>query len=312
MRVAPRASYPARVRRRVSALERREHWWFLAFISPWIVGFLAYFLYPVIASLVLSFTRYNIVQPARWIGLDNYRTLLSDPVFWKSMQVTYEYAIVAIPLLMGAGLLLAVLLNVRVAGMRVIRTVFYLPSLIPQVSLALLFVWLLTPEFGLLNYALYMLLHVQGPDWLGDPRWTMPAVWLMSLWGVGSTMVLLLAGLQGVPKELYEASAIDGAGPWRQFRAITIPMISPVLFFLLITGVIGALQTFTNIYVLTGGGPDYATEFYNLYLYQNAFLFHKMGYASAQAWILFLMAIFWTVLLFRSAGRWVYYGGLNL
>jgi multiple sugar transport system permease protein len=290
-------------------LRRREALWFHIFVAPWIIGFLVFTLYPTVAALYLSFTRYNALHPPIFVGLANYHTLFQDPVFFTSLRVTFTYAIIAVPLHLAIGLLLAVLLNQRIRAMRFIRTVYYMPAVLPAVIVALMWIWLFDYNFGLINYIIYSLLHIRGPDWLGDPHWVMPAIILASLWGVGAPMVIYLAGLQSIPKELYEAAEVDGANQLRRFFAITIPLISPVTFFNFIIGLISSLQIFTNIYVLTGGGPDYASYFYNLYLYNNAFQFFKLGIASAQAWILFVIIMVLTLLAFRTAGRAVYYGG---
>jgi len=261
----------------------------------------------VLASLYFSFTRYNILQPPHWIGLANYRHLIASPLFWKSLAITLYYTVLALPATLLLGLVVASLLNLRVPGIRVLRTVYYLPTLIPPVAGALLWTWLLNPQFGLIDYVLQRAFHIHGPAWLVSPTWVIPAIALMSLWGFGGSMVIYLAAMQGIPEEYYEAAQIDGASSRHLFWRITLPLLTPVIFFTVILGLIGSFQIFTQVYVLTQGGPDYASYFYNLYLYENAFDYYKMGLASAQAWILFLIILGCTLLLFRSSALWVHY-----
>lgn len=280
------------------------------FISPWIVGFLGLQVGPMLASLVLSFTEYQIVAPPRFIGLANYiKMFTADESFRDALKVTFTYGVVSVPLQLVVGLIVALLMNQRVPALRLWRTIYYLPNVVSGVSVAMLWIWIFHSQFGLINLVLRVTTGIQGPAWLGDPRWALPALILMSLWTVGSSMIVNLAGLQGIPTELYEAAAIDGATWWHKFWRITLPMLSPVLFFNLVMGVIGSFQYFTNAYVMTGGGPGRATLFYNLYLYNNAFLYYKMGYASALAWVLFLIILVLTLLIFKSSPMWVYYEG---
>lgn len=293
--------------RRGGTLRRQEAFYFHLFILPWLLGFLIFVAYPILASLYFSFTQYNVLTPPKWIGFGNYGHLLHDPLFWQSLSVTLHYTVLALPLSLIFGLVVATLLNARMPGMRVLRTIYYLPTLVSPVAAALLWTWLLNPQFGLINFALAGLFHIPGPDWLTSRHWVIPAIVLMSLWGFGGNMIIYLAAMQGIPEEYYDAASIDGAGAFRRFRAITIPLLTPAIFFTLILGLIGAFQVFSQVYVLTQGGPDYASYFYNLYLYQNAFQFFKMGLASAQAWILFVIILACTLLLFRSSGGWVNY-----
>ncbi len=299
-------------------LERREALWFWFFISPWIVGFLAFTIGPILASAYLSLTEYNIASAPKFIGLDNYSQLFADRIFWKSLQVTGYYTLLAVPLGICASLLLAVLLNQKVPFLGVFRTLYYLPSLLGgSVAVALLFLWIFNPQFGILNYIIRQLvgpnglipLGINGPRWLQDPNWVIPSFTLISLWGFGGGMLIYLAALQGVPTHLYEAATIDGAGRIRQFFTITIPMISPVILFTFITGVIGSFQTFTTAYIISNGtgGPAYASMFYVFYLFLNAFRRYRMGVAAAQAWILFAIILLLTLLLFRVSRRYVYY-----
>ncbi|MCL4543603.1 MAG: sugar ABC transporter permease [Chloroflexi bacterium] len=292
---------------RPGSLKRQEIWYFHLFVLPWIIGFAVFVAYPILASLYFSFTKYNVLNPPKWIGLANYAQLFHSRLFWKSLGVTLHYTVLALPLSLVLGLLIATFLNARVPGMRMLRTIYYLPTLVPPVAAALLWTWLLNPQFGLINFVLFWALHIQGPAWLTSQTWVIPAIVLMSLWGFGGNMIIYLAAMQGIPEEYYDAAAIDGAGTVRRFISITIPLLTPAIFFTLILGLIGSFQVFSQVYVLTQGGPNYASYFYNLYLYQNAFQFFKMGLASAQAWILFLIILACTLLLFRSSGSWVNY-----
>jgi len=291
------------------SLQTREALWFHVFTLPWLLGFLIFTLIPMVASFALSFTRYNVLTPAKFVGFKNFTLLFQDPIFWKSLRVTFVYTGIAVPLSMVISLFLAVLLNLRVPGMRAIRTIYYLPSILPAVVTGLVWVWLFSVDFGLLNYLIYLITGLKGPNWLGSERWVMQAMIISGLWGVGGGVLILLAALQNIPDELYEAAELDGAGVLQRFRHVTVPMISSVILYNLIVGIIGSLQTFARIYVLTGGGPNYASYFYNLYIYDNAFSFLKFGLASAQAWILFVVILILTYLALRTSGRWVYYAG---
>jgi multiple sugar transport system permease protein len=243
------------------------------------------------------------------VGLGNYVYLFTrDPLFWRSLGVTFTYTLVAVPLNLALALVLAMLLNLRVPGMRVLRTVYYLPTVMPQVATSMLWMFLFAPTFGVIDWALAVLFHITGPNWLSDPHWVMPAFILMSLWGVGGAMVIFLAGLQSVPPELYEAAQLDGASGIVQFVRVTLPSISPVVLFNLIVGMIGAMQIFTTAFVMTQGGPDYASYFFNLAIYNNAFVYFKMGLASAQAWVLLLIVMIMTLVVFATSSRWVFYG----
>ena len=307
--VRARSAQTPAVRRRGLSLRTQEAIWFHVFIVPWLLGFICFTAGPMLASLYFGFTKYNAIQPPQWVGLRNFRLLFQDAIFWKSLRVTFTFAALFVPMQLSISVFLATLLNTRVPGMRLIRTIYYLPSILPAVVTGLVWVWLFNPDFGLLNYVIYKVLGVRGPNWLGSERWVMPAVIISGLWGMGAGVLILLAALQSVPEELYEAAELDGAGIPRRFAHITLPMISPVLLYNLLIGLIGALQTFARIYVLTGGGPNYASYFYNLYLYHNAFSYFKLGLASAQAWILFVVIMILTLIMLRTSGRWVYYAG---
>ncbi len=291
------------------SLRRRESLWGYFFIGPWVIGFIIFTAGPMLASLVLSLTHYDIASAPIFVGLDNYVKLFTgDPKFWHALRVTMTYAFIAIPLNLIFGFLVAYLLNLRVPGVAFWRTIYYLPSVMPGVATALLWGLLFNPRIGVINWLL-SLVGIKGPGWLASPQWALPALILMSLWGVGGGMIIYLAGLQGIPTSLYEAAQIDGANRWQQLTRITLPLMSPVIFYNLVTGIIGTFQYFTDAYVLTGGGPVDATLFYNLYLYKQAFTYRNMGYASALAWVLFVIVLVFTLLVFKSSDLWVYYEG---
>jgi multiple sugar transport system permease protein len=296
--------------KKMKPLARREAINAYLLISPWLIGFVIFTLGPMVASLIFSFTNYSIAKPPmKFIGLVNYAQILfQDYRFWKSLRITLTYAVFAIPLGLVFGLLLALLLNSKVPGISVWRTVYYTPSVVSGVAVAILWVYLFNPQYGIINWAL-SLVNIKGPGWLNSPQWALPALIIMSLWGVGGGMIIYLAGLQGIPTALYEAAEVDGASTVQKFFNITLPMITPVLFYNLIIGIIFTFQIFTQVYVMTGGGPVESTLFYNLYLYNNAFRYQEMGYASALAWILFLIVLVLTMLVFKSSAMWVYYEG---
>jgi len=288
-------------------MAKREERYFYLCISPWIAGFLIFTAGPIVASLFFSFCNYDVVTPPDWIGIQNYKRLLSDPLFWQSLKVTSYFSLASVPLGIALSLIIAILLNQNIKGLTWFRTIYYMPSVISGVAVALLWMWIFNPEFGVLNFLLWKLFHIQGPAWLMSEEWVIPALIIMSLWGIGGDIVIYLAGLQGIPTELYEAAEIDGANSFNKFLNITIPMMSPVLLFTLIMGIINSFQVFTQAYVMTRGGPHYASLFYVLYIYQNAFQFFSMGYASALSWILFLIILALTFLIFKSSPLWVYY-----
>ncbi|MBI3958003.1 MAG: sugar ABC transporter permease [Chloroflexi bacterium] len=300
-------------------IARREAIWFWIFILPWVIGFILFRGGPIIASLFLSFTNYNVASPPEWAALDNFTRLFNDRIFIKSLQVSVYYTFLSVPLGIVASLSLAVLLNQKgVPFLGVFRTLYYIPALVAgSVAVAFLFQWVLNPSFGILNYLIGLFvgpsgvipLGIKGPKWFFDPNWVVPSFVLLSLWGFGGSMLLYLAGLQGVPTTLYEAATIDGANAWQRFRNVTLPMISPVILFTFITGMIGSFQVFTPAYIVSNGegGPAYASMFYVLYLYLNAFRRYRFGYASAQAWLLFIVILVLTILAFRASRRAVYY-----
>lgn len=278
------------------------------FASPWIIGFILWTVGPMLASLVMAFTNWDLITEPKFVGAQNFTTMLADNLVWKSLQVTTVFAVVSVPLQIILGLGLALLLNSDIRFLRFYRTAFYLPSVLSGVAVALLWRWLFSTEFGLFN-AMLASIGIRGPSWLGDPQWALPSLILMSLWGVGAGTIIYLAGLQGIPTDLYEAAEVDGASSWVRFWNITLPMMTPVLFFTLVTGFIAALQVFTQAFIMTSGGPNNATLFYLLYLYRNAFEYFRMGYASALAWVLFIYILVLTLVLQRSSRYWVYYEG---
>ncbi len=284
----------------------------ILFASPWIIGLLVFYAYPILMSLYYSFTEYSILQAPKWAGMKNYINLFTnDEKFFKSVYNTLYFSVFALPLGIVFGVGLALLLNMKVKGMSVYRTIYFLPVLVPDVALGILWLWVFNAQLGIVNVLLWKLFHVVGPGWLADPAWSKPSIIIISLWGVGQAVVIYLAGLQDVPQELYDAAEVDGASAWQKTVHVTIPMITPVILFNLIIGLIGAFQYFTTPYVITTGDgrPALSLMFYAMYLYQNAFVLYKMGYASAMAWILFIVAVVSAYALFRSSARWVYYGG---
>ena len=307
----PPPTAPSRARRAVITPSRRAAIWGLVFVSPWIFGFLVFTVGPLVASLVLSFTDFNLVRPeaTSFVGLDNYVRLGSDPLVLGGLWVTVKFALVAIPITMIASLGIAVLVNSpRLLGRSVFRTLFYMPIQIPLVASTLVWVGFLNAETGWLN-GLLELVGIQGPDWTNDQTWIYPALTLIGLWGIGNFMLINIAGLQSVPTELYEAARIDGAGAWSLFRRITIPLMSPILLYNLVISLIVTFQYFTQAYVLTNGrgDPNNATLFINLVLFREAFVNNHMGYASAIGWLLFVIVLALTLALFAFSRRRVYY-----
>lgn len=296
-----------------SSMSRSQERWGYLFLSPWIIGFLVFTLIPIIGTFYFSLTNYSPVTPdeTKFLGLGNYETMLTDAKVAKSLVVTIKYAALSIPVGFIVGLGLAVLVNSKsLAGKNFFRTMFYMPAMIPVVAGALVWAGVMNTQTGWINVMLETI-GIKGPDWLNDPNWIYPALVLIGLWGLGNLMLTLLAGMQGVPTELYEAATIDGASGWQKFVKITLPMISPVIFYNMTLALIGAFKYFDLAYVLKNGtgGPVDSTLFYNLNLYKNAFTYNLMGYGSALAWVLFLIVLVLTLLLFKSANMWVYYGG---
>ncbi len=301
--------FPAFLWGNTGRLKRREAISGMLMASPWMIGFIIFTAGPMIFSLLMSFTRWDIISPPRFIGLENYATIFTqDPLVGQSLKVTVVYTLLSVPLHVGLGLLLAMLLNNKVIGSSVFRAIFYLPSVLPIVATAVLFSWVFNPEFGLLNYAL-SLIGIDGPGWLTSETWALPAIVIMNIQYIGFTMVLFLAALQRVPQELIEAAQLDGARRLDLFVHVTLPIISPVILLTIILNINNSFQTFTQAYVMTNGGPSNATLFYMLHLYNNAFRYYKMGYASALSWVLFLIIVGFTLLNFWLSRRWVYNEG---
>lgn len=281
------------------------------FILPWFLGLLIFTIGPMIFSLILSFSKWDIItgiDSIEFVGLDNFVNIFHDELFYQSLKVTFIFALVSVPLYQVISILVAMLLNMRTRGMKFFRLIFFMPSVIPAVAVSMMWLMILNPDYGILNRALG-LFGIQGPAWLQDPSYALSALVVMGVWGIGNTIIIYLSGLQGVPEELYEAGQLDGAGIVRSFMNITIPMISPTIFFNLIMGIIGGFQYFTQAFVMTKGGPLNSTLFYNLFLYNKAFVSYEMGYASALSWILFAIIMVFTLIVIRSSSAWVYYNG---
>lgn len=295
---------------------RRNFFLGIFFITPWLLGFLMFMLYPMAASFYYSFTEYHVKQPTVLIGLQNYIDLLSDKLFWKSLQNTIYMVIFAVPLTLLFSFICAILLNLKVRGQSIYRVIYFLPSIVPTVASMMLWLWILNPNTGILNSILEFF-GINGPNWFRDPNWSKPALILLALWGTGNTIVIYLSGLQDVPVALTEAAELDGASWWQRLWNITIPMVSPITLFNLIMGVIYMFQYFAQAYVFSFavvttsarslGAPLNSTLFYSVYLYENGFYYLKMGYASAMAWILFIVILICTILLLRVSERFIYY-----
>jgi len=285
--------------------KRTQSRWFFAFVSPWIIGFVCFTIGPMIFSIIMSFTDWDMFSEFNFIGFDNYLRLFKDDIFLKALANTFQYTLISVPINLLLSLGMAYLLSFHLKGMRVFRTIYYLPSIVPIVASTMLFTRLLSSK-GLVNQAL-ALFGIDGPVWLLSKDHVLWSFVFLSLWGVGGTMILMLSAINSVGEEMYESALLDGASRFRMFISITIPQISPILFFNLITGVIGSLQTFTQVYMMTGGGPDYASEMIVPYLYRNAFSFYRMGYASAMAWVLFMIVMVLSLIVLKSSSLWVFY-----
>lgn len=275
-------------------------------ILPWLLGLLVFTAGPMLASLVLSFARWDVIRSPKLIGLGNFATLLSDPFVGTALYNTAYYTFIAVPLHVAGALIFALLMNVKARGIRIYRTIYYLPSITPSVASAMLWAWIFNTDYGLLNTVL-LFLGLPRIQWLLNPAWAKPAFIIMSMWGLGGAMLIYLAGLQGIPQPLYEAAEVDGANRWRRFWHITVPLLTPVIFFNLIMQIIGSFQVFTAAYLITEGGPVNAALFYVLYLWNCAFRELRMGYAAALAWVLFAVILVFTALQIWLSGRWVYY-----
>lgn len=284
----------------------------MLFLLPWTIGFLIFTLYPMAASFLYSFTIYHSRAPLEWIGLKNYIDLLHDDLFWKSLYNTLYMVVIGVPLTLLISFVCAVLLNLKVRGQSIYRVIYFLPSIVPTVASTILWMWILNPQTGILN-TLLGYIGIDGPNWMGNPAWSKPGLILLGMWGMGGTIVIYLSGLQDVPTSLLEAAELDGASWLQRLWHVTVPMVSPITLFNLITGVIFQFQYFAQAYVFRGfqslGYPLNSTLFYSVYLYQNGFLWLKMGYASAMAWVLFIIILICTLLLLKVSDRFTYYAG---
>jgi multiple sugar transport system permease protein len=305
------ASVKTRIRIPQLKLRQREAILFYLCISPWLIGFVLFYLGPILASFYYSLTEWDLLTSPEFVGMDNYvRLFTRDPLALKAFKVTLVYTLIYVPLDLVFGLSLALLLNQKIRGVGVFRTVYYLPSVLSGVAYVVMWMWMFNPQHGLIN-TLLAYAGIQGPRWLLDPKWALSALIVMSLWGVGRSMVIFLAGLQDIPMVLYEAAEIDGATRWKKLWNVTLPLLTPSLLFNLIFGIILTFQTFTNAFVATNGGPLDSTLFYVLYLYRKAFEHLQMGYASAMAWVLFLIVLGCTLLIFLTSGKWVFYRSIG-
>jgi len=290
------------------SLHRKEALSFYIAISPWLVGFLLFTAGPMMISLLISFTDWDLLTTPLWVGLENYRNLATDPLFIQSVKVTLAYTAAYVPLDLVGGLLLALLVLPRFKGVGAFRTIFYTPTVFSGVAFVVVWLWMLNPNGGLVNLILGWF-GIVGPRWLLDPNYALWALVMMSFWGWGRSMALYLGGLQSIPGELYEAASMDGADSFRQFLTITLPLLSPTIFFILVLSVIATFQSFTSAFVATNGGPLDSTLFLVLYIYRQAFEFFNMGYAAAMSWVLFVIIMTLTIFLMRSQKFWVFYLG---
>jgi multiple sugar transport system permease protein len=295
-------------RPRLSAYARREAIIFYLCISPWLLGFLIFLAYPTFRSLYLAFTRFQVGHTPTWIGFDNFTKLAHDDLFWKSLGVTLKYVIGSVPGSNLVALGIAMLLAQKIRGISIWRTIYFLPSVVSVVAISVLWYYVFNPQYGIVNSLLDMI-GIKGPGWYTSETWAMPTIILISWWMVGTQIIIYLAGLKGIPQEYYEAVEVDGGGPWAKFRHITIPLLSPVVFFNVVMGFIGAFQVFDQAWILSAGlgRPNNATLTYMMNLYKQAFEFGNMGYASALAWVLFVIIMLLTALVLRSSSLWVFY-----
>jgi multiple sugar transport system permease protein len=306
-----RIAWPPKFRK-WTRTEKRNFKVAMLFLLPWTIGFILFTAYPMVVSFIYSFSIYHSKRPLEWVGLQNYSQMLQDTMFWKSLWNTGYMVLIAVPLMLITSFLCAVLLNLKVRGQAFYRVIYFLPSIVPPVAGTILWIWLLNPQSGLINTLLGNI-GIEGPNWRADPAWSKPSLILLGLWGMGGTIMIYLSGLQDVPLSLIEAAELDGANWWQRLWNITIPMVSPITVFALVTGVIAMFQYFAQAYVFRGSGelgdPLNSTLFYSVYLYQNGFLFLKMGYASAMAWVLFIIILLCTLALLKLTDRFTYYAG---
>jgi multiple sugar transport system permease protein len=295
------------------ATEIRRFWTGMAFISPWLIGFSLFMLLPIAMLFYYSFCDFPLVQPPVFAGLENYKKLLTDPVFLEVTKNSLIYMAMALPMGLFFSLTAALMLNNKVPGQSIFRTIVFIPSLIPSAAMAMLWLWLLNAKQGLINMYLNLtvgrLFHIQPPGWLAESQWVIPALVLISLWSMGNTIVIYMAGLQDVPRELYEAADLDGAGPLQRMWHVTLPIISPVIFFNLVTAIIGVFNIVDLPYIMTQGGPGHSSDFLSYYIYRNTFKYEKMGYACAMSWIQLLIILALTAIAFGTSRKWVYYQG---
>jgi multiple sugar transport system permease protein len=291
---------------RAGTIERSQLKWGYFFISPCIFGLLVFNFGPMLFSLFMGFTQWDIVRPAEFTGIQNYTAILKDPLVGLSLRVTVYYTLLSVPLITIISFLVAVLLNTGIKGISVFRTIFYIPSIVPVVASSAIWMYIFDPMFGLLN-SIIRAAGLPPQSFIYSREGVIPGLAIMAVWGAGNTVVIYLAGLQGISRQLYEAADLDGAGAFQRFFHITVPLMTPIIFFNMIMAMIGAMQTFTQAYIMTGGGPNNASLFYSLLLYRTAFSLQRMGYASAMSWILFIIIALLTFVVFRSSDRWVFY-----
>jgi multiple sugar transport system permease protein len=293
-------------RQKLGAIERRNLRLGMMFISPWVIGFLAFLVYPILSSLYYSFTDYSGFGEADWVGLSNYTRMIDDSLFWQSLGNTFYYTALAVPIGVAVAIVMALAMNQPLREVGIYRAALYLPSVLPIFALAFIFVWILNPRFGLVNHFLNVL-GIDSIDWLGDPTWAKLSIVMLAQLGAGQYALVFLTSIRAIPHSLYDAAKIDGAGGWHIFRNVTLPLITPIILYDIIIGIGLGLQVFTPAYVMTNGGPDNSTMFYVLYLYRNAFRYGDMGYASAMGWILLLISVVLAFAVFRTSRRWVHY-----
>ncbi len=297
-------------RRRKGLIARKEQRAAYLFLSPWLIGLALFWVIPIVASALLSLSEYNIITDPHWVGLDNYRDMLDDRTFWVSIKVTAKYLLLSVPLYLICGLLLSLLLNLKIRGINLFRTILFLPSVLSGVAVAVLWVALLNPDVGAVNQFLRTIGIDDPPRWLDSPTWAVPSVVLVGLWGIGGGAIIYLSGLQNISAQLYEAALLDGAGPFQRFKYVTLPMLTPTLLFVLLTSLIDAFQVFDIAYVLSRGGQGGlgdSLQFYLINLWNEAFVNGRYGYASALAWVMVLAAAAIILVILRTSGRWVYY-----